>query len=214
MSLPRPWAALLALPLLAACIETTEPQLGGDYLGTLQSSNSVEGAALFDLTRAGVQRLSAPGRVLVARALGADSVRVLIINDATKTFGGPVSLVATMADGQRPPTGRVVQAVTPANRLRTAIGEYRLHFTRAPVSAGLRAARMPAGEPAQALDEAAITFERAASVFFGDAQQLTAEERQELDLRGNGNFMYDLGDLRAFLGRNPSRIPTSSSWTP
>lgn len=210
-------AAALALPLLAAaCIDATEPTLGGDYLGSVQSNNSVEGAALLDVTRAGVQRLSAPGRVLVAHALGADSVRVLIINDATRTFGGPVSFVATMASGERPPTGRVVQAAAPNNRVRVSIGDYRLHFTRAQAAPTPRSAVLaPAGGPSRAVNEAEITFERAAGVFFGDAQQeLTAEERQHMDQQGNGDARYDIGDLRAFLGRNPSRIPDSSSWAP
>lgn len=215
MPLLRPWAALLALPLLAACVETTEPQLGGDYLGSLQSSNSVEGAALFDLTRAGVQRLSAPGRVLVARPLGADSVRVLIINDATRTFGGPVSFVATMAQGLVPPTGTVLQAAAPNNRRRLATGDYRLHFTRAPAASAPGVPPAVSGGPSRQVAEETITFDRAAGVFFGDAQQvLTAEERQHMDQQGNGDGVYDLGDLRAWLGRNPSRIPTASSWTP
>jgi hypothetical protein len=141
---------------------------------------------------------------------------VLIINDATRTFGGPVSFVATMASGQAPPTGRVVQAAAPNNRLRVATGDYRVRFTRAPgAQSGGSALLAPTGGPSRAVEEATITFDRAAGLFFGDAQQvLTAEERQVLDQRGNGDGVYDVGDLRAWLGRNPSRIPTSSSWSP
>ncbi|HEX6040046.1 hypothetical protein, partial [Longimicrobium sp.] len=73
----------------------------------------------------------------------------------------------------------------------------------------------PGDGPAWAVDEAAITFERAVGIFFGNAQQaLTLEERQYMDQQANGDGVYDLGDLRAFLGRNPAKIPASSSWTP
>lgn len=209
-------AAALALPLLGACVEVTEPRLGGDYLGSVQSPNSAEGVALLNLTRAGVQSLSAPGRVLVGRAIGADSVRVLVINDPSKFIGGPISFIARMAEGQRPPGGEVLQAAGPANRHRLTVSDYRVHFTRAQVpQAGLSALRAPAGGPALAVDENAISFQRAAGVFLGDAQQaLTAEERQWLDQAGNGNGGYDVGDLRAFLFRHPARVPTTSSWTP
>ncbi|MBB4635409.1 hypothetical protein [Longimicrobium terrae] len=207
--------ALLAGLAATACVDVTEPVLGGDYMGSLQSSNAQEGAAVFNLARPGLQSLSAPGRILIGRARGADSVRVLMINDPRVLVGGPISFVARMESGQAPPASQVLAVVAPDNDHRLFMIDYRIHFTRAEPSAiRVSEARVRSAENANAVTESAITFARAASEFLGEGPGLSAEEREVLDGRGNSDGGYDLGDLRYFLARNPSQIPTSSSWSP
>jgi hypothetical protein len=140
---------------------------------------------------------------------------VLMINDPRVLVGGPVSFVARMEPGQAPPASQVLAVVAPDNDRRLFMIDYRIHFTRAEPSAiRVSEARVRSAESANAVNEAAITFAGAAAEFLGEGPGLSAEEREVLDGRGNADGGHDLGDLRYFLARNPSQIPTSSSWSP
>ena len=200
-------AAVLALLGCAACVEIATPTIGGDYRGVLDTPFSTEGAALFELHGPGIRGLSAPGRVLIAQATSDTSVRVMVMNDPRSLRGGPVSFVVTVDEGQVPPTGTIEAVASPTNEARDFLGAFGMRFTR---STG--AIPDPGTPPPPPGEEAPYTFAELAAPFFG-GEPLPAEARGDLDLAGNVNGVYDLGDLRAYLLREPQEIPATTAWT-
>ena len=200
-------AAALALLGCAGCVEIAAPTIGGDYRGVLDTPFSTEGAALFELHGPGIRALSAPGRVLIAHATSDTSVRVMVMNDPRSLRGGPVSFVVTVDPGQVPPSATIEAVASPLNEARDFLGAFGMRFTRSTGPApGGGSPPPPPGE------EAPYTFAELAAQFFG-GEPLPAQARGDLDLAGNGNGAYDLGDLRAYLLREPQEIPNTSSWT-
>jgi hypothetical protein len=203
--------ALAALPLaLAACRGGTGPELGGAYVGQLDSPFSVEGAAVIDLTHPDLRSVSAPGRILVARGVSERTLRIVVINPPNQINGGPVSFVVRMADGAVPPRAEVVAVSGADNRARDFVGAYEVRFTR------LEQTELPPGysPPAQPnTPPPPISFTRLMEPFFPGGRPLFAEERIFADNAGNANQMFDLGDVRGFLRFYPSATPPPVPWT-
>lgn len=194
--------------LLAACNESTEPALGGEYLGVVDSPFGVEGSALLEITHPDIRSVSAPGRVLVVAGVSERTLRLLVINPPRLQNGVPLQFIVRMADGAVPPTGVVLEAAGPLNQARGFTGEYAVRFTRLvegyqPVPAG----PPPSGPPAR------VPFARLVAPFFPAGPLLYPEEAQDVDEKGNGNGYFDLGDARGYLSTHPGEIPPETVWT-
>jgi hypothetical protein len=210
MAIPtlRATTAALLLVFAAGCEDLTEPVLGGAYLGQVDSPFTVEGSVLFELPLTGLQSVTAPNRVLIARPMSDSTVRLLIINRPDRAFGGPLSFLLRMDDGVPPQGGEVLAVSAPDNEIRDFTGGFLLRYSRDDTG------ESPAGPviPAPAGPAGPYTIEQLAAHFFG--VPVSAEIAGYMDTFGNENGTYDIGDIRAYLVRFPSQIPVNStSWT-
>jgi hypothetical protein len=208
MRIFRHLRVLSAALLLAACNDATEPVLGGDYLGMVDSPFGVEGSALLEITHPDIRSVSAPGRVLVVRGVSERTLRLLVINPPRLQNGGPLQFIVRMADGAVPPTGVVLAVAAPANEPRGFTGEYAVRFTR--LEEGYQP--VPGGPPTSG-PPAAVPFARLVAPFFPAGPLLYPEEQVVVDRAGNGNAYFDLGDVRGYLRTHPGEIPPESTWT-
>lgn len=199
--------AALALFALAACADGIEPELGGEYLGQLDSPFSVEGAAVIELTSPDLRSVSSPGRILVARGMTERTLRILVINPPQNQTGGPISFRVRMAEGAVPPEATVIAASGGRNELRDFVGGYAVRFTRLPQGAAGAPAVPRTGPPGP------IAFDRLVAPLFPGGLPLPAEDAQLADRTGNSNQTFDLGDVRGYLRSYPGDIPPQSSWT-
>jgi hypothetical protein len=204
--------ALLPALLAAACTPDrgTQPSIGGTYLGQLDSPFSAEGAAVIDLTSADLREVSAPGRILVAHGSTERTTRIIVINPPHLLAGGPITFRVRMAEGALPPVATVVQVSGPVNQTRDFVNGYQVNFSRVEPesSAGYTPPRQT-NPPA-----APFTFARAVAPFFPGGAALTPLELATVDgAAGNGNRVYDVGDLRGYLAQYPAEIPPQTSWT-
>jgi hypothetical protein len=200
-------ARLLPALLLAACHAGTEPELGGEYLASLDSPFSVEGAALIELTSADLRSISAPGRVLLVRGVTERTVRVLVMNPPRTFSGGPINLVVRVTDGAMPPVAEVL-AVSGANDLpRDFTGGYAVRFTRHEPTGAPPVFTPPPGPGGR------VPLVRLVAPFFPGGNPLDPEEQLHVDLYGNSNGAFDFGDLRAYLFYHPGEIPPPLVWS-
>lgn len=206
----RAAAALLSLAAAASCARTAEPELGGEYLGQLDSPFSVEGAALIELHAPDIRSVSAPGRILVVRGSSERTLRVLLINPPRNQAGGPISFQVRMAKGAVPPRATVIAAAGPLNQARDFVGGYAVRFNRAEPSASLSPSAQRSEQPQTA---SPISFARLVAPFFPGGQPLTPPEQRLADRAGNSNQSFDLGDVRGYLVQYPSIIPPEAPWT-
>jgi hypothetical protein len=201
----RATAAALLLFSAAACEELTVPELGGAYLGQVDSPFNVEGAVLFELPLEGLQSITAPNRVLIAQPVDS-MLRVLIINRGDRTFGAPLSFVMRLDDGFVPRGGEVLAVSGPNDDLRDFTGGYELRFSRDRtgdiVSDPITPVQSPPGPFAVA---------QLIPHFFG--VPASAKLVEDMDWLGNFNGAYDIGDLRRYLIFYPSQYPTTDTWT-
>lgn len=206
-------ALAAALPLFAgACLDITQPRLGGEYVGQLDSPFNVEGAALIELTSADLREVSAPGRIMVARGTSERTVRVLLINPPANLNGGPISFRVRMANGAVPPRAEVIAATSPINLPRSFVSGYTVRWNQAAPASSASAALGPVSQ--QNPTPPPVPFARAVAPFFPGGLPLTPPEVVRLDgAAGNGNRVYDLGDLRGYLGQFPGEIPAESVWS-
>lgn len=200
--------ALLPLLLAAACNSGTEPVLGGEYLGMVDSPFSVEGSALVEITHPDLREIEAPGRTLAAKGVSENTVRVLIVNPPRNQNGGPITFIVRMADGAVPPTGVVVAAAGPNNLPRDFVGEYAVRFTRLEEDPGQIAVEPPPAGPPPA-----VSWARLVAPFFPGGLRLEPEEEFHVDRAGNGNQVFDLGDVRGYMVFYPGVIPPPTRWT-
>jgi hypothetical protein len=204
----RATAALLLLAS-AACEDLTVPDLGGAYLGQVDSPFTVEGAALLALPLTGLQSITTPNRVMFAQPMG-DSLRVLIINRPDRAFGGPLSFVIQLDDGVPPQGGEVLAVSAPDNEIRDFTGGFILRFSRDRTEGGV----VPV-VPAPATPVGPVgpyTLEQLVAHFFG--APVSAEVQAYMDSFGNASGAYDIGDVRQYLVRFPGQIPTDrTTWT-
>ena len=210
MRIPRNVPFLLALAA-AGCGGATGPELGGDYVGRLDSPFSVEGAAVIDLAHPDLRSVSAPGRILAARGVGEGTLRILVINPPDQPGGGPITFVVRMAAGAVPPAAAVVAVSAPHDRARDFVGGYEVRFSRmedAEVAPGYSA------PPGHTPTPPPIPFARMVEPFFPGGRVLNPDEAAFADRAGNGNSVHDLGDLRGYLRFYPAAIPPPSPWTP
>ena len=207
----RPARAALLLLAAGACVRGTEPVIGGEYLGQLDSPFSAEGAALLELTSPDLREISAPGRVLTVRGVTERTTRILVMNPPNNLAGGPITFRVRMADGAVPPAATVIQVSGPVNQLRDFAGGYRVNFTRLQPGEPIHVQPPPVtGTP----PVAPVPFARAVAPFFPGGTPLTPPEVTALDgAAGNGNRMYDLGDLRGYLAQYPREIPAPTVWS-
>lgn len=208
MRIPRsiPVRALLPALFLAACHASTEPDLGGEYLGSLDSPFSVEGAALIELTSADLREVSAPGRVLIVRGVTERTVRVMVMNPPHSVTGGPIRFNVRMADGAPPPYAEVL-AVSGANNLpREFTGGYAVRFTRREADGAAPVL------PPQAGPSAPVPLARLVAPFFPGGRTLDVEEQLHVDVMGNRNTVFDFGDVRGYLSWHPGEIPPPLVW--
>jgi hypothetical protein len=200
-------ARLLPVLLLAACHGGTEPDLGGEYLGSLDSPFSTEGAALIELTSEDLRAISAPGRVLMVKGVTERTVRILVMNPPRTFVGGPINFVVRMTDGAVPPVAEVLAVSSSDNLPRDFTGGYAVRFTRhAPP--GATPVVPPATGPA-----ARVPLVRLVAPFFPGGRPLDPEEGVHVDLYGNRNGIFDFGDVRGYLFYHPDEIPPPLIWS-
>jgi hypothetical protein len=205
-SIPRA-ARLLPALLLAACHAGTEPELGGEYLASLDSPFSTEGAALVELTSEDLRAISAPGRILMVRGVTERTVRVLVMNPPRTFVGGPINFVVRMADGAVPPRADVLTVSAPDNLPRDFTGGYAVRFTRYDAASGTPAV------PPQAGPGGRVPLVRLVAPFFPGGRALDPEEALHVDQYGNGNGIFDFGDVRGYLNYFPGDIPPPLVWS-
>lgn len=202
-------APALLLAAAAGCRAGTEPELGGDYVGSLDSPFSVEGAALIEITHPDIRSISAPGRILVARGVTERTVRVLVVNPPRNQSGGPISFRVRMGGDAGPPRAEVLAVAGPLNQDRAFIGAFNVRFTRYVDDGYALPPLAPSAGPAAQVGP----FSRIVAPFFPGGAALYPEEQQHVDIRGNRNLVYDIGDVRGYLWYHPQLIPTSSEWS-
>lgn len=207
--LPRRLAAAALLLGAAACDTGTGPELGGEYLGMLDSPFGAEGSALIEITHPDIRSVSAPGRILVAQGITERTVRLMLINPPRNQNGGPITFVVRMASGARPPEGAVLAVASPDNRPREFVGGYTVRFTRLEPDTGppLTVPTPPAGPPPP------VSWARLVAPFFPGGQRLEPEEEVRVDRAGNGNRVLDLGDVRGFMFAYPGVTPPATEWS-
>ncbi|HLM69563.1 MAG TPA: hypothetical protein VK358_18620, partial [Longimicrobium sp.] len=153
--------------------------------------------------------ISAPGRILVARGVTERTVRVLILNPPRNQSGGPISFVVRMAGGAGPPRAEVLAVAGPQNQDRAFPGTFGVRFNRREDDGYA----LPPIPPSTGLPAAVGPLARLVAPFFPGGAALYPEEIRHVDIRGNGNQVYDIGDVRGYLWFHPQLIPTSSEWT-
>lgn len=124
----RPAAPFLLLAL-AACDGGTAPRepAGGDYDAVLQSPNGPEAAAQLELTGAGIEDVqSTSAAAIVSSSSVSNGRRVVIV----RLQPGPLQFRVRMAEGQGPPSARIVEVAAPDDALRASLSGYRVTFTR------------------------------------------------------------------------------------
>jgi len=123
-------AALLLLLALAACDgggTTPREPAGGDYDALLQSPNGPEAAAQLELTGGGIEDVqSTAAATIVSSSPVSNGRRVVIV----RLQPGPLQFRVRMAEGQGPPSARVVEVAAPDDALRASLSGYRVTFTR------------------------------------------------------------------------------------
>lgn len=199
----------LMLAAAAACEAGTEPQPGGEYVGSLDSPFSVEGAALIEITHPDIRSVSAPGRILVAQGVTERTVRVLVVNPPRNQAGGPISFIVRMGGGATPPRAEVLAVAGPLNQDRAFTGAFSVRFTRHVDDGYVLPPIAPATGPAAQVGP----FSRLVAPFFPGGAALYPEEQQHVDARGNRNLVYDIGDVRGYLYIHPQLIPPPDGWT-
>jgi hypothetical protein len=128
MRLPSIHRAMPALLLaLAACDGGTEPPepAGGDYTAVLRSPNGAEAAAHLELTGAGIEDVQSPSAYLASSAVSGGR-RVVIVRNQP----GTLEFRVRMAEGQRPPSVRVLEVAAPDDQPRASVAGYEVNFTR------------------------------------------------------------------------------------
>jgi hypothetical protein len=198
----------LLLAAVAACEAGTAPRMGGEYAGSLESPFSLEGAALIEITHPDLRSISAPGRILVARGVTERTVRLLILNPPRNQTGGPISFIVRMGGDAGPPRAEVLAVAGPQNQDRAFPGTFSVRFNRH-VDDGHPLPPIP---PSTGLPPAVGPLARLVAPFFPGGAALYPEEIKHVDIRGNGNAVYDIGDVRGYLFYHPQLIPTSSEW--
>jgi hypothetical protein len=118
-----------ALLALAACDGGTEPPepAGGDYDAVLQSPNGAETAAQLELVGAGIEDVRADSAYLASSTVS-DGRRVVIV----RAQPGTLRFRVRMAQGQTPPTVRVLDVAAPDDQARASLAGYSVTFVRVP----------------------------------------------------------------------------------
>lgn len=122
---PAPAALLLAL---AACSDggVAPPLEGGVMTATLRSPNGAEGAAVVELSGAGIQSVdAAAGATVFAEAAGGVT-RVVVL----RATPGALAFRVTMADGAPAPDATVVEVADGSDVPRASLSGYRVEFAR------------------------------------------------------------------------------------
>jgi hypothetical protein len=209
-------AVLPALLLFAAsCSDATVPQVdvGGEYVGELDTPYLMEGAALIDLIHPDIREVSSPGRIMVARGLSERTLRVMIINNPhIAAIGGPIVFHVRVPSGVEPPRASVVAVASPENDARSFAGGYQVRWRRVTPSPSFAVA--PGAPPRHQFDDPApIPFARLIAPLWPGGTPLTQPEIIIADGRGNANAIFDLGDVRGYLFQYPDQIPPPTVWS-
>lgn len=122
-SFPIPLMALFAL---AACDPGgTGSEPGGEYRAILESPNGADGAAAVELTGAGIESITGDSATVHSLA-GGGTTRLVVLREPA----GRLAFRITMAQGQAPPSARVVEVADGGDRPRASLDGYRVTFKR------------------------------------------------------------------------------------
>jgi hypothetical protein len=203
-------ASLAALLVLASgCDGGTGPELGGEYVASLDSPFSAEGAAVIELTHPDLRSVRAPGRILVARGASERTLRIVVINPPGTGAGGPITFVVRMAKGAVPPRAQVLAVSGPDNRVRDFATGYAVRFTRLMEDDVLPGYSPPPGS----YPTPPVPFARLVEPLLPGGAAPFPELVALADRTGNSNDAYDVGDVRGYLLFYPSAIPAPAPWT-
>lgn len=208
MRIPRIFRASLAVLALAGCDGGTGPELGGEYLASLDSPFSTEGAAVIELTSPDLRSVQAPGRILAARGASERTLRIVVINPQANGGGGPIVFAVRMADGAVPPRAEVLAVAGPDNRVRDFSGGYAVRFTRLEHALPPGYTAPPGNHPPPP-----IPFSRLVEPLLPGGAAPFPEVVAFADRTGNANNAFDVGDVRGYLLFYPSAIPAPAPWT-
>jgi hypothetical protein len=214
---PSVLRALLPALLLAsaACADATGSpahDVGGEYVGELDTPYLAEGAALIDLISPDIREVSAPGRIFAARGVTERTLRIMVVNNPhVPAIGGPIVFHVRMPSGVAPPRSSVVAVASPENDARSFAGGYQVRWRRVTPSPSFALA--PGGAPRRQTDPAPIPFARLIDPLFPGGVPLNGPEVILADGRGNANKIFDLGDVRGYLYQYPDQIPPATVWS-
>lgn len=209
--------ALLPALLLAAaaCSDATGSdahEVGGEYVGELDTPYLAEGAALIDLISPDIREVSAPGRIFAARGVTERTLRIMVVNNPhVPAIGGPIVFHVRMSSDVAPPRSAVVAVASPENDARSFAGGYQVRWRRVDPSPSFAVA--PGGAPRRQDGPAPITFARLIDPLFPGGIPLNGPETIIADGRGNANTVFDLGDVRGYLLQYPDEIPPAAVWS-
>lgn len=110
---------------MASCHDAGPPSGAGMVTATLVSPNPYEGAAVLSFFGDGVGDITPVNGEVWSQRRG-DSVRVVVV----RLDHGALSFRMALADTTRKPSAVVLQVAGPDDALRSALGEYKVEFSR------------------------------------------------------------------------------------
>jgi hypothetical protein len=122
---------LLIFPLLLALFAcdggrgTGAALAGGEYIAALESPHGAEGAAILEITGAGVEEVSASAATLFQQPVSGGR-RVVLVREPA----GRIEFRVRIAPGNDVPDVRVVQVVDGDDAVRPSTDGYTVSFTR------------------------------------------------------------------------------------
>ena len=116
---------ILLLVGVAACGDATTPERGGDYVVTLRApAGHVDGAAVIELSGAGVDTATAlAGRVFMQR-LADGVVRIVVVNDEP----GAVRFHVRLTRGRSMPRASIIEVASADDEVRSDLSGYAVRF--------------------------------------------------------------------------------------
>lgn len=121
----RTLAAITCIATLGCDAGEPAPPAGpGEVVARLVSPNGAEGAAVVELTGAGIGEVrGAPGTTVFAAASG-PATRVVVLRDTP----GELAFHVRLAERSAPPAARVIEVADGEDRLRASLAGYRVAF--------------------------------------------------------------------------------------
>lgn len=121
-----PLLLILAAGAVACGDAGTPPDAGGNYVATLAApAGNLDGAAVLELTGAGIEDVTAAGVQLFMERSG-DRMRVVIVRDDP----GVIRFDIRVARGSRLPQAQVIEVADGSDALRASVSGYTVRFTR------------------------------------------------------------------------------------
>jgi hypothetical protein len=124
--LVRKVLAVALVSAFTACGDATPPEVDGDYVATITApTGNADGAAVLELTGAGIEDVSAADAQLFTERSG-ERVRIVLVRDQP----GALRFNVRLARGSAFPTATIIEVADGADALRASTSGYGVRFSR------------------------------------------------------------------------------------